>query len=172
MLNTIINHADTVKIACLAQLVNVIAPIMTEPNGRAWVQTIYYPFLYASRYGRGTSLKLRVDSPSYSCAVGDDIPFIDSAAVLSADEREITLFLINRSLDQQQECRISLSSLLEASVLECVSLNGFRPKSVNTADAAPVRPAPLGDYSLHEGVLAITLPALSWNMVRIKNGRE
>ena len=48
MMNTLLRNADVVKIACLAQLVNTIAPIMTEPNGRAWVQTIYYPFLYAS----------------------------------------------------------------------------------------------------------------------------
>jgi alpha-N-arabinofuranosidase len=169
MMNTLLRNADVVKIACLAQLVNTIAPIMTEPNGRAWVQTIYYPFLYASRYGRGTSLRVSVESPTYACAVGDDIPYVDGAAVLSTDERETTLFLINRSLDQEQECRISLASLPESSVLECLTLNGFTPKSVNTADIAPVHPATLGDYSLHEGILTITLPEFSWNMVRIQN---
>lgn len=53
MLNTLLNHADVVKVACLAQLVNALAPIMTEPGGRAWAQTTYWPFLYGSQFGRG-----------------------------------------------------------------------------------------------------------------------
>ena len=61
MMITLLKHADRVKIACLAQLVNVIAPIMTEPDGKAWRQTIYYPFLHASRYGRGVVLQPLLD---------------------------------------------------------------------------------------------------------------
>ena len=57
MLITFMKHADRVKMACLAQLVNVIAPIMTEVNGPAWKQTIYYPYLHASKYGRGIALQ-------------------------------------------------------------------------------------------------------------------
>jgi alpha-N-arabinofuranosidase len=167
MMNTLLRNADVVKIACLAQLVNTIAPIMTEPNGRAWIQTIYYPFLYASQYGRGSSLQIEIESPTYACQVGDEIPFIDGAATLSADEREITLFLVNRCLDQAQECRIDLAALREASVLECVSLNSFTPTSVNTADAAPVRPALFDAYSLRGDVLELTLPKFSWNMIRL-----
>src|SRR5699024_975838 len=53
---TYLKHADRIKMASLAQLVNVIAPIMTDANGNAWKQTIYYPFLHASKYGRGTAL--------------------------------------------------------------------------------------------------------------------
>ena len=55
MLITLLKHADRVKIACLAQLVNVIAPIMTRQGGGAWRQTIFYPFMHASNYGRGGS---------------------------------------------------------------------------------------------------------------------
>lgn len=168
MMNTLLRNADVVKIACLAQLVNTIAPIMTEPNGRVWIQTIYYPFLYASQYGRGSSLQIEIDSPTYSCAVGDEIPYIDGAATLSTDESEITLFLINRSLDLDQSCRISLANMPNLSILECVSLNGFRPDSVNTADAAPVHPTMLSKYMLREGILDIPLPMFSWNMIRLK----
>ena len=64
-LNTFIRRADVVKIACIAQIVNVIAPIMTEPGGPAWRQTTYWPFYFASLYGRGTALQLAVDSPTY-----------------------------------------------------------------------------------------------------------
>ena len=65
MLITLLKHADRVKIACLAQLVNAIAPISTVTGGGAWRQTIFYPFLHASRFGRGTVLDLAVKSPRY-----------------------------------------------------------------------------------------------------------
>ena len=62
ILNTFIRRSDVVKIACIAQLVNVIAPIMTDPKGAAWRQTIYYPYYFASIFGRGTALNLVVNS--------------------------------------------------------------------------------------------------------------
>ena len=92
MLITLINNADVVKIACLAQLVNTIAPIMTEPQGRAWAQTTYFPFLYTSQRGRGTALKAKLEVPAYSCKAGENIPFVDCAAVLSGDRNEIAVF--------------------------------------------------------------------------------
>ncbi len=170
MINTLLRNADVVKIACLAQLVNTIAAIMTEPNGAAWVQTIYYPFLYASRFGRGSSLRVSVDSPTYACAVGDAIPLIDCAATLAKDGGEIVLFLINRSLEEEQDCRISLADRSLCSVVECVSLCGFSPDAVNTADASPVRSRNISDYVLQDRVLRITLPKFSWNMIRVKIG--
>ena len=56
LMNALLNNCDIVKAACLAQLVNVIAPIMTEENGPAWKQTIFYPYLHARKYGRGIAL--------------------------------------------------------------------------------------------------------------------
>ncbi|NTU50665.1 MAG: hypothetical protein HGA87_07330, partial [Desulfobulbaceae bacterium] len=99
---------------------------------------------------------------------GDSIPFDDGAVTLSADESEVVLFLINRSLEQQQECSISVANAPAMTVLECVSLSGFTPESINTADATPVHPATLTEYQLHEGKFEITLPKFSWNMVRLK----
>jgi len=75
MINTLINHADVVKIACLAQLINALAAIMTEPKGNAWAQTIYWPFYYASNFGRGTVIKATANCPSYSCAISEKSPF-------------------------------------------------------------------------------------------------
>ena len=54
---TLLKHSDRVKIACLAQLVNVIAPIMTETGGGIWKQTIFYPFMYTSVNEHGTALR-------------------------------------------------------------------------------------------------------------------
>src|SRR5690606_39030569 len=73
ILNTFIRKSNVVKIACIAQLVNVIAPIMTEPGGPAWRQTIYWPFMLASKHGRGTALQLAVDVSPYDAAAADKI---------------------------------------------------------------------------------------------------
>ena len=80
MLITMLRHADRVKIACLAQLVNVIAPIMTSDKG-AWRQTIYYPYYYTSIYGRGRVLQTLVDSPLYTTKNNGDVPYLDAVMV-------------------------------------------------------------------------------------------
>ena len=61
---SLLNHADRVKVACLAQLVNAIAPIMTETGGPAWRQTIFFPFADMSNLGRGRVLQTRMDGPT------------------------------------------------------------------------------------------------------------
>ena len=169
MINTLLRNADVVKIACLAQLVNTIAPIMTAPNGAVWVQTIYYPFLYASRFGRGSSLQFSIESPNYACAVGDAIPLVDCAATISNDEDEIVLFLVNRDIENQQDCQIILSSPDSFSVLDFVSLCDFSVDSINTATHSPVFPKQNNDYSCTESMITVNLPKFSWNMVRVKN---
>ena len=74
---SLLNHADRVKAACLAQLVNVIAPIMTETGGPAWRQTIFWPFAQWSHYGRGRVLRAEVDSPTYEARYFDPRGSID-----------------------------------------------------------------------------------------------
>ena len=74
MLITLLNHADRVKVACLAQLVNVIAPVMTEKNGgKTWKQTIFYPFFHASAYGRGTALRAEVCCEKHDTSEHEDV---------------------------------------------------------------------------------------------------
>jgi len=93
MLMTLLRNADRVKIACLAQLVNVIAPIMTKNGGAAWAQTIYYPIMHASKYGRGKALQALVSSPMYDSKEYTDVPYIDATAVLS-DDGSVTIFVL------------------------------------------------------------------------------
>lgn len=99
MLITMLRHADRVKIACLAQLVNVIAPIMTENGGRIWKQTIYYPYLHASLYGRGTAMDVIIDAPKYDTTNFTDVSALDGIAVESEEKDYITLFLLNRGTE-------------------------------------------------------------------------
>ncbi len=167
MLTTIINNSDVVKIACLAQLVNTIAPIMTEPEGRAWVQTIYYPFLYTSRYGRGTALKVTLDSPTYDCAARKNVPFIDCAAVLNDEENTLTLFLVNKSEMEDISFELALTDMKLGSVSLAETLSGFSLSEANTASHSAVKPMALNNVVIVNGQLVTTLPAASWNVIRV-----
>jgi alpha-L-arabinofuranosidase len=108
----LLNHADRVKVACLAQLVNVIAPIMTETGGPAWRQTIFFPFAQTSRFNRGRVLREQIDSPTYQASYDDPrgaeehrfalphVPYLKLAAVHDPEAGKLTLLALNRSLDQ------------------------------------------------------------------------
>ena len=160
MLNTLLNHADVVKIACLAQLVNALAPIMTEPGGRAWAQTTYWPFLFGSQFGRGSALKLDVDAPTYACAVSPRASYLSCAAVLSEDGRYITVFAVNKHPDQPMTLELDG---LQGAPERHVTLTAPGFDAVNDADAQPVLPR---DLPTAPG--APTLPAASWNMLRFR----
>ena len=168
MLTTLINNANVVKIACLAQLVNTIAPIMTENNGRVWLQTTYYPFLYTSLYGRGTALTADISGPVYDCAAGSGIPYLDCAAVLSDDHKFLTLFLINKHLSEPLQTDVSLPGFTPLHINRQVTLAGYSLDAANTADASPVLPVTgQTDCRLTAEGLEISLPAASWQMVQI-----
>ena len=99
MLITLLRHADRVKIACMAQLVNTIAPIRTVAGGGAVRETIFYPLLHTSRLGRGTVLDLQVRSPHYENDEFDTVPMLDAVATLNEAREEVTIFAVNRSQD-------------------------------------------------------------------------
>ena len=168
MLNTLIRNADRVKIACLAQLVNVIAPIMTRRGGGAWVQTIYWPLMHASVYGRGTALRPVAESPVYDCADYDRVPLLDASATL-AEDGGVTIFAVNRSLEEDLELSADLRDFGPLRVAEHLVLHHDDVKAVNT-EAAPDTVSPfLGDPGLLDGGrLTIALPALSWNVIRLE----
>ena len=168
MLMTLIRNADRVKIACLAQLVNVIAPIMTRNGGGCWAQTIYYPFMHASRYGRGTVLLSLVNSPVYDCSDYEGVPYIDCAAVLD-DSGEVTVFCVNRDLQSDYELTIDLRSFGELKLLEHILLHHDDVKAVNT-ETAPgnVVPSTGPGGTIDGGKASIHIPALSWNVIRFE----
>jgi len=171
MLITLINHSNVVKIACLAQLVNTIAPIMTEPGGRAWVQTIYYPFMLTSQNGRGTALIAEVQAPTYHCAVGNYISFIDCAAVLKKEnDKELAIFIVNKNLEEDIVCAINISGAKNLVLLEWVNLQGQYAGEINTADNSPIKPNPINrdEAKINADSCLLTLPKASWNMLRIE----
>lgn len=160
LLITLINNSDRVKIACLAQLVNVIAPIMTETGGRIWAQTIFYPFMYTSRHGRGTALDASCECGSYSAGGKENIPYIDSTAVISEDGGELAVFVVNRSLDESCTVDFILSGYENYRPAKHIAMEGGDLKAVNTADE-PEKVVSV-EKDISDG---ITLSPHSWNMI-------
>ena len=162
MLMTLQNNCDRVKIACMAQLVNVIAPIMTETGGKAWAQTIFWPYLYASRYGRGAALRTLCQCDSYSTQSGLTVPYLETSVILNEEKREVTVFAVNRSLDEEMELALEAEGFADWKLAEHVELYCEDLEAVNTKNAAPVSPRnrPV------EQSAPITLAKHSWNMLR------
>jgi len=174
LLITLLKHTDRVKIACLAQLINVIAPISTANGGPAWRQTIFYPFLHASRYGHGVSMDIRVDSPAYESKRFGPVPYLDAAAAVDEDAGEMAVFAVNRSLSESVEAEMRLGGYESWSVVERIELAGADPKAVNTS-ARPETVSPRrvdGGASVEGGVLRTSLAPLSWNVIRLESARR
>ena len=166
MLITLLNHADRVKIACLAQLVNVIAPIMTQEKG-VWRQTIYYPFLHASRYGRGTVIGTVTDTPLHGTSGHGEVTDIVNAAVYREKSGELTIFAVNRNLWEEEELTIDVRSFGEMAVLERIVLASEDLKAENSFAEERVRPATDRAVTAQGGIVRTVLRRASWNVIRL-----
>jgi len=168
MLITLMRHADRVRMACLAQLVNVIAPIMTEDGGACWRQTIFYPFMHASKYGRGTALRLEVDSPCYTDGEFGDVPYLEAVATLGEDEESAAIFAVNRSTTDPLPIEADVRGLGDMSPVEHIVMRSDDLNARNTAEEPQkVTPRSDGDAAVSEGILRATLPRASWNVIRL-----
>ncbi|MBR4443287.1 MAG: alpha-N-arabinofuranosidase [Clostridia bacterium] len=164
ILITILKNADRVKIACMAQLVNVIAPIMTRPGGGAWAQTIYWPLKQASELGRGVSLLPQLTSEKADTKHYTDVPLVDAAAVMSEDGG-VTIFAVNRDLAEPAALTCDLRSFGAFSGAAHTVLHHDDMKAVNTEQNPDnVKPASV-PVDLKDG--AVILPAASWNVIRL-----
>lgn len=167
LLIALLRHADRVTVACLAQLVNVIAPILTEPGGPAWRQTTFFPFAQASRYGRGRVLDVRVDSPTYTTRKYGEADLLHATAV-RADDGAVTVFAVNRGRTEALPLEVALSGLGLSMVVEHSALADADPDARNTLDEPErVTPHPVQGAALTDGTLTAVLEPLSWNVIRL-----
>jgi alpha-N-arabinofuranosidase len=168
LLIALLRHADRVKVACLAQLVNVIAPIATEPGGAAWRQTTFYPFAQASAHGRGTVLDVRPDSPRHTTAQYGEVDLLHATAVRDEETGAVTVFAVNRSQTQALPLEVTLRGLGLSEIVEHSVLSDADPDARNTA-AEPNRVTPHAatGTELADGVLRADLEPLSWNVIRL-----
>jgi alpha-N-arabinofuranosidase len=140
LINSLLRNADRVKLACLAQLVNVIAPIMTDANG-LFRQTIYYPYSWALQFARGAVLDLLVESSTYEVSGFDQVAHLDVAGSLDRSDGKVSLFILNRDLAKTHEVELVWEDAAPARVISASVLTGDDLKASNSF-AAPQRVAP------------------------------
>ena len=167
ILITFIKNADRVKVACLAQLVNVIAPIMTRNGGGVWAQTIFWPMMHASRYGRGTALRPVIQSPVYDCKDFEKVPLVDAAATMS-DDGSVTVFAVNRDMAEDISLTCDMRAFGDMKITEHIVLHHDDVKAVNTEEhPEEVLPKKVRGGKADNGRVTVKLPALSWNVIRL-----
>ncbi|HKH07966.1 MAG TPA: alpha-L-arabinofuranosidase C-terminal domain-containing protein, partial [Agromyces sp.] len=165
---SLLKHADRVTSASLAQLVNVIAPIMTEPGGAAWRQTTFFPFALTSRLAKGSALEVRLESPTYETEVYGVVPQLDAVATHDAETGESAVFLVNRNATESATVTIDVSALGGVRVLSADTLTDDDVYAKNTL-AEPERVALQANptAALTAGTLTIELPPVSWTAVSL-----
>ena len=167
MLITMLRHADRVKIACLAQLVNVIAPIMTSDTG-CWRQTTYYPYWLTGKYGQGIVLQTQVASPTYETKKFGTVDCVDCVAVYNDEREEVVIFAVNKDLEEDIGLTMDLRQFAEYHVVEHMLLTHEDLFAVNTeAEPENVKPVRCGNSGTENGVLTALLQKHSWNMIRL-----
>lgn len=169
LLISLLRHADRVKAASLAQLVNVIAPIMTEPGGPAWRQTTFFPFALTSRWAKGVALDVRLDSAAHPTVRYGDVPTVDAVATHDAESGTTVVFAVNRSLDAASVLEIDTAALGAVEVVSATALWDGDVHARNTlAEQERVAPRELAVERIDERTFATTLPAVSWACVILR----
>jgi alpha-N-arabinofuranosidase len=173
LLNSLLRHGDRVKIANQAQLVNVIAPIFTEPGGAAWRQTIFWPFARTAELAQGEILRLHVESDRIDTKRYGDAPLVDVSGTYDAENQTLALFLANRATDGPADVEVDLRGLTAEGVVSAEVLtvpeDGDR-HAVNTAGDEGVRLRPLAGVTVpadRTDVVRLQLPPLSWAAVQL-----
>jgi len=176
LLNTLIRRSDRVRVACLAQLVNVIAPIMTNQNG-LFRQTIYHPYAWALQYARGKALDLAVTSPVYEITSPErppfrtagsiSVPYLDVSGTIDVEDKTASLFILNRDLERARDLDLVWRETTPTRVKTCQVLTGSDLKAVNGFDAPDqVVPKPL-DAPQVGSKMALKVPARSYVLVNL-----
>jgi alpha-N-arabinofuranosidase len=167
IINTLLRHADRVKIACLAQLINVIAPIMTNANG-LFRQTIFYPYCWALQYARGNVLDVLVESPSsYEVSGMGPVSHLDATATYNPEDGKIALFLLNRDLSKAHQIEINWEGKSGVRSTASLILTGDDLKAVNSFEA-PTKVVPRAGEkpSTSAGRTTIVLPPRSYSLLQ------
>jgi alpha-L-arabinofuranosidase len=166
IINTLIRNADRVKLACLAQLVNVIAPITTNANG-LFRQTIYYPYNWGLHKARGTVLNLLLESPGYEVSGIGTVPYLDVVGTFAKEEGNIGLFILNRDLSAAHEVAVVCQDASPRGALSTTVLTGNDLKAFNSfASPTAVSPAELERPVTSGGQTRFEVPPRSYTVLQ------
>ena len=164
---TLLNHCDRVKVACLAQLVNIIGPILTEPGGAAWRQTIFHPFALTARHARGRALKTALESPTYDGKVATQMPYLHASVTHDEASGQIVIFALNRHLTEPLQLEVALRGFVGARrLVSAQTITHADMKAVNTKHKPDnVAPQRLKSAAIKGDILKANLPPASWSVI-------
>jgi alpha-N-arabinofuranosidase len=168
LLISLLKHADRVTSASMAQLVNAIAPIMTEPGGDAWRQTTFFPFAVTSRLAVGSSLLVKLESDTYQTDLHGEVPTVDAVATHDPETGHSAIFVLNRSRHAAAAFTVDAGRLGDVSILETQTLNDDDIYAANTLeDQNRVTLAPNETARVDGGQLTVELPPVSWTAIAL-----
>jgi len=174
-LNTLLRQSERVRVGCLAQIVNVIAPLVT--NGTSVLrQSIYYPYAWALKYARGRVLDPLVESETYAIraeglrpdfARDDRVPYVDLAATFDQQNGQVCVLMLNRDLESERELVLECRDFTPTRVLASETLTGADLKASNTFE----RPTLVSPQKLEAprpgSTMTFKLPARSYSVAHI-----
>ena len=179
MVNTLLRQAERVRIGCLAQIINVIAALVTNKEG-VLRQTIYYPYAWGARYAKGDVLDLLVETDSYGIgrdynapyvqrrvARPETAPYIDASATLDPDGGSCTMLLLNRDLERDREVEVRFANLTPTRVVQAQTITGPDLKATNTFENPDTVAPQTLDVPQPGASMTLTLPARSYSVVQL-----
>ncbi len=172
LLVSLLRNTDRVRGASLAQLVNAIAPIRTEPGGHAWRQTTFHPFALTARHAAGEVLRVAIDSDRTTTNRFGEVDLVDAVATYDAATSSTTFFVVNRATDGETAVEVDLGRLGgSATLVEAVTFSSDDHQwRASAEDSHSVLPERNGSAVVADGALRVTLPAVSWTMIRLTAG--
>ena len=182
MVNTLLRQSKRVKIGCLAQIINVIAALVTNKEG-VLRQTIYYPYAWGIQYARGNVLDLLVQSETYPIDrnynaeyVGGTMtrpevaPFLDVSATHDPASGHCSLLLLNRDLEKEREVEIRFEDLTPSRVLRAETITGPDLKATNTFESPNNVAGREFEAPPASDRMTVKLPARSYTALELATG--
>ncbi len=166
-----IRRADVVKMACLAQIVNVIAPILTNEKG-VLIQSIYHPIAQIAKLAHGQSLMTLVDSTKYKAGDRGEVAALDAAASYDPANGNLAVFLVNRDPTKALTASVRLADVTVDGV-SATCLTGKDVKAANTWEHPnAVAPKPIEVEQPEPGTLRVTIPGPGMVSLSVKTTRR
>jgi alpha-N-arabinofuranosidase len=171
----LLRQSDRVRVACLAQIVNVIAPLVTNSQGTLR-QSIYFPYAMVLKYARGRVLDMQVEGETYPIraaglrfdfARNEDVPFLDVVATYDAKAKRVAVFALNRDLSNERELALSFDDVSPSKVLACETVTGPDLKAFNTFESPNRVVTTKLDTAKAGARMSVKLPARSYTVVHL-----
>jgi alpha-N-arabinofuranosidase len=174
-LNTLMRQSERVRVACLAQIVNVIAPLVTNEKG-ILRQSIYFPYAMVLKYAHGRMLDIQVESETYPIraaglrpdfARNENVPFLDVVATYDAKEKRVSVFALNRDLANERDLSLTFEDITPSKVLACETVTGTDLKAFNTFESPSKVVTTKLDAAKAGAKMTVKLPARSYTVVHL-----